>query len=51
MIISLFMDETPVVCGSDHSLGARDDVRPPDQTRRRGDAQREHDEDAEKIHV
>jgi hypothetical protein len=51
MIISLFMDETPVVCGSGHNLGARGGIRRPGQKRRHSHAQREHDANAEEFHM
>jgi hypothetical protein len=55
MIISLFMDETPMMCGSGHSLGTRGSaVRPDGRSERercRGDAHREHDQQAEDFHL
>jgi hypothetical protein len=56
MIISLFMDETPLDCGSGDNLGARADVEQAGRTagtppRRRGDDQRDHVEHAEDVHV
>jgi len=50
------MDETPMLCGSGQRLGARGGLRRPDDQsgrheRCRDDAHREHDCDAEKIHV
>jgi hypothetical protein len=61
MIISLFMDETPLICGSGHNPGGRGDATGQTNAVRlvpptRGDAQRrdrddEHQEQAGNVHV
>jgi hypothetical protein len=56
MIISLFMDEAPLVCGRGDNLGARAGVgavagEPGTDPRRRGDDRDDHEEHAEDGHV
>jgi hypothetical protein len=62
MIISLFMDETPLICGSGHNPGWRGGATGRTRTlrqvsssrgdaRRRGDRNDEHQEKAGDVHV
>jgi hypothetical protein len=56
MIISLFMDETPLICGSGHNPGVRDGGRsggpvPGDVPHGRDDAQDEQEKAAGDNHV
>jgi hypothetical protein len=55
MIISLFMDEAPLVCGSGNNLGARAGIgqagRVPGKPRGRGDDRDDHEKHAEDVHV
>jgi hypothetical protein len=56
MIISLFMDEAPLVCGRGDNLGARADGgtaggEPGSDPRRRGDDRSDHEKHAEDVHV
>jgi hypothetical protein len=55
MIISLFMDRTPLICGSGHNLGAHANVgqakRLAGALARRGDDQDDHQKHAEGFHV
>jgi hypothetical protein len=56
MIISLFMDETPLICGSGHNPGVRagggsGGPGPGDVPHGRGDAQHEHEKAAGDDHV
>jgi hypothetical protein len=56
MIISLFMDETPLIGGSGHNSGVRTDgpprgPRPGDGPPRRDEAQDEHEQAAGDDHV
>jgi hypothetical protein len=56
MIISLFMDETPLVCGSGHNPGVRGDgwshgPMPGDVPHRRDNAHDEHQKAAGDDHV
>jgi hypothetical protein len=56
MIISLFMDRTPLICGSGHNSGVRGGgesggPKPGDQPHRRDDAQDEHENTAGDEHV
>jgi hypothetical protein len=54
MIISLFMDETPLVCGSGETFGMCARIPPagekPDPRDHRGDDQCEHDHHAWDVH-
>jgi hypothetical protein len=56
MIISLFMDGTPLICGRGHNPGVRGAGRsrgpkPGDVPHRRDDAQHEHEKTAGDDHV
>jgi hypothetical protein len=55
MIISLFMDETPLICGSGHNSGVRGGPRhgtmPGDVPHGRDEAQDEHEKAAGDVHV